>query len=95
MTCQWTAFERTEKRGTKGAEYCKWRDIVSGSVCLYPRQEYILPPFLFIRRWIVQNCTIQRLIKRNGGSICQLDKLIMLANYVLTNDTVISLSIHY
>jgi hypothetical protein len=28
----------------------------------------VLPPFLFIRRWIVQNCTIQRLIKRNGGS---------------------------
>jgi hypothetical protein len=29
----------------------------------------VLPPFLFISRWIVQNCTIQRLIKRNGGSI--------------------------
>jgi hypothetical protein len=28
----------------------------------------LLPPFLFISRWIVQNCTIQRLIKRNGGS---------------------------
>jgi hypothetical protein len=28
----------------------------------------VLPPFLFISRWIVQNCTIQRLIKRNGGS---------------------------
>jgi hypothetical protein len=32
----------------------------------------ILPPFLFISRWIVQNCTIQRLIKRNGGSIFSL-----------------------
>jgi hypothetical protein len=30
---------------------------------------YIIPQFLFISRWIVQNCTIQRLIKRNGGSI--------------------------
>jgi hypothetical protein len=30
----------------------------------------ILPPFLFICRWIVQNYTIQRQIKRNGGSIC-------------------------
>jgi hypothetical protein len=29
----------------------------------------LLPPFLFISRWIVQFCTIQRLIKRNGGSI--------------------------
>jgi hypothetical protein len=29
----------------------------------------VLPPFLFINRWIVQNYTIQRLIKRNGGSI--------------------------
>jgi hypothetical protein len=28
----------------------------------------VLPPFLFISRWIVQNYTIQRLIKRNGGS---------------------------
>jgi hypothetical protein len=28
----------------------------------------ILPPFLFICRWIVQFCTIQRHIKRNGGS---------------------------
>jgi hypothetical protein len=28
----------------------------------------ILPPFLFICRWIVQNYTIQRQIKRNGGS---------------------------
>jgi hypothetical protein len=27
----------------------------------------IFPTFLFISRWIVQNCTIQRLIKRNGG----------------------------
>jgi hypothetical protein len=29
----------------------------------------ILPPFLFICRWIVQFYTIQRQIKRNGGSI--------------------------
>jgi hypothetical protein len=29
---------------------------------------YIIPQFLFISRWIVQNFTIQRLIKRNGGS---------------------------
>jgi hypothetical protein len=37
---------------------------------LVPRSaSYILPPFLFISRWIVQNCTIQRLIKRNGGSM--------------------------
>jgi hypothetical protein len=28
----------------------------------------VLPPFLFISRWIVKNYTIQRLIKRNGGS---------------------------
>jgi hypothetical protein len=28
----------------------------------------ILPPFLFICRWIVQFCTIERQIKRNGGS---------------------------
>jgi hypothetical protein len=28
----------------------------------------ILPPFLFISRGIVQNGTIERLIKRNGGS---------------------------
>jgi hypothetical protein len=28
----------------------------------------ILPPFLFICRWIVQFYTIQRQIKRNGGS---------------------------
>jgi hypothetical protein len=34
-----------------------------------PARKYILPPFLFISRWIVQFCTIQRLIKRNGGSI--------------------------
>jgi hypothetical protein len=27
-----------------------------------------LPPFLFICRWIVQNYTIQRQIKINGGS---------------------------
>jgi hypothetical protein len=31
--------------------------------------DYILPPFLFICRWIVQFYTIQRQIKRNGGSI--------------------------
>jgi hypothetical protein len=29
----------------------------------------LLPPFLFICRWIVQNYTIPRQIKRNGGSI--------------------------
>jgi hypothetical protein len=29
----------------------------------------ILPPFLFICRWIVQFYTIQRQIKRNGGGI--------------------------
>jgi hypothetical protein len=29
----------------------------------------VLPPFLFICRWIVQFYTIQRQIKRNGGSI--------------------------
>jgi hypothetical protein len=28
----------------------------------------VLPLFLFICRWIVQNCTIPRQIKRNGGS---------------------------
>jgi hypothetical protein len=31
----------------------------------------VLPPFIFISRWIVQNFTIHRLIKRNGGSIVQ------------------------
>jgi hypothetical protein len=30
----------------------------------------ITPSVFFISRWIVQNCTIQRLIKRNGGSSC-------------------------
>jgi hypothetical protein len=30
---------------------------------------YILPPFRFSCRWIVQNWTIQRQLKRNGGSI--------------------------
>jgi hypothetical protein len=29
----------------------------------------VLPPFLFSCRWIVQFCTIQRQLKRNGGSI--------------------------
>jgi hypothetical protein len=29
----------------------------------------LLPPFLFISRWLVQFCTSPRLIKRNGGSI--------------------------
>jgi hypothetical protein len=29
---------------------------------------FVLPPFLFISRRIVQICTIRRLIKRNGGS---------------------------
>jgi hypothetical protein len=29
----------------------------------------VLPPFLFICRWIVQFYTIQRQIKSNGGSI--------------------------
>jgi hypothetical protein len=38
----------------------------------------ILTAFLFICRWIVQNYTIQRQIKRNGGSIFQisLDKTV-------------------
>jgi hypothetical protein len=31
-------------------------------------EKRVLPPFLFIYRWIVQNYTIQRQIKRNGGS---------------------------
>jgi hypothetical protein len=31
----------------------------------------ILSPFLFICRWIVQFYTIQRQIKRNGGSILE------------------------
>jgi hypothetical protein len=34
-----------------------------------PIPTYILHSFLFICRWIVQNYTIQRHIKRNGGSI--------------------------
>jgi hypothetical protein len=32
----------------------------------------LLPPFLFISRWIVQFYTIQRLIKRNRGSTLEL-----------------------
>jgi hypothetical protein len=35
---------------------------------MWRRFYILLPPFLFISRWIVQFCTIQRLIKRNGGS---------------------------
>jgi hypothetical protein len=31
----------------------------------------VLPPFLFSCRWIVQICTIQRQLKRNGGSSWQ------------------------
>jgi hypothetical protein len=31
----------------------------------------LLPQFLFICRWIVQNYTIQRQIKRNGGRTIQ------------------------
>jgi hypothetical protein len=31
-------------------------------------QPKILPPFPFSCRWIVQFCTIQRQLKRNGGS---------------------------
>jgi hypothetical protein len=37
-------------------------------IVLATRAYIVLPPFLFISRSIVQNCTIQRLIKRNGGS---------------------------
>jgi hypothetical protein len=35
---------------------------------------YILPPFLFICRCIVKFYTIQRQIKRNGGSMYYLPK---------------------
>jgi hypothetical protein len=35
------------------------------------RKLKLLPPFLFICRWIVQFYTIQRQIKRNGGSTMQ------------------------
>jgi hypothetical protein len=31
-----------------------------------------IPPFLFSCRWIVQFCTIQRQLKRNGGSISEI-----------------------
>jgi hypothetical protein len=41
----------------------------------------LLPPFLFIFRWIVQFHTIQRQIKRNGGSTLFLfNKDILLTN---------------
>jgi hypothetical protein len=41
---------------------------ISSSNALVYFQKVVLPLFLFICRWIVQNYTIQRQIKRNGGS---------------------------
>jgi hypothetical protein len=46
----------------------KHLSIWSEPVVIHRSTYTILPPFLFICRWIVQFYTIQRQIKRNGGS---------------------------
>jgi hypothetical protein len=48
----------------------------------------ILPPFLFICRWIVQFYTIQRQIKRNGRSTILL-KLHLVASVRLTRHYIV------